>query len=596
VEGEGRMTPDAITRSWIKTAADEKAALLGHRFDGERGEFACAWMEKYLCLYEGEYAGEPMILLPCWREFFMRLYGWVRWSDEWKQWIRRFTHASFWGAKKNAKSPNCAAHNLYLLCGDGEKGQKVYQGAANGEQAKIAQMHAVNMVYQSPALMADCRVNKTTFHITHLPSKSTLTILSGDDSRGAKSKEGLNGSVSYDEMHVVNREMEERTSRAGISRKEPINAAFSTAGDDPSSVGCQRFQYGKQVNAGDRDDPFFLHVEYSAPEKLTEAEIDSNLEEYGRAANPAWNYIVKPSEFRADWNRSKGNPRDVARFKQYRLNLWVGSTNPWLDVAGWEKGKREFVLADLAHRDCYLGLDMSRTRDMTSAVLLFPMLEDGGVLRVWPLFWLPEKTAKDRDHLFPFKSWATGNALSLTSGDVVDYKVVEDEIVETVEAHALRVQGLYFDQHYAEEITQRLSDRLGCVRTAVAQSLMTLSPLAKELERRISTGLVHHANNAVLSWQVGHVEVWSDRNQNIRPVKPVSATGKSIDGIMALLDAMAGVVSQAGPSVYETRGLDSVGEAESEAKPVPVSTPSPSMATDRFGSWTPPDDPWGDDD
>ena len=44
-------------------------------------------------------------------------------------------------------------------------------------------------------------------------------------------------------------------------------------------------------------------------------------EEYGMMANPSWGSIVKPSEFRADWETCKGKPREVARFKQYRLNL-----------------------------------------------------------------------------------------------------------------------------------------------------------------------------------------------------------------------------------------------------------------------------------
>lgn len=401
-------------------------------------------------------------------------------------------------------------------------------------------------------------MNNSTLQIAHLPSASALSILTGDDSRGAKTKEGLNGSVSYDEMHVVNREMEERTSRAGISRKEPINAAFSTAGDDPSSVGFQRCEYGRQVNAGDRADLGFLHVEYTAPPNLSEAEIDARLDELGRMANPAWGQIVKPSEFREDWQRSKGNPREVARFKQYRLNVWVGSTNQWLDLGGWEAGRREFGPADLAGRECFLGLDLSRTRDMTAAALLFPWPEDGPeVVRAWPLFWLPADRAKALDHLFPYRSWAEAGALTLTPGGVVDYSAVENDIVATVQTYNLVVLGIYFDQHYAEELSQRLAGRLGCERVAVGQTLMTLSPLAKEFERRVASGLVHHPGNPVFTWQAGHVEVWQDRNQNVRPVKPAPASGKSIDGIAATLDAMAGVASRpdAGPVVYSSRPM-----------------------------------------
>jgi phage terminase large subunit-like protein len=454
---------DATTRKWISNVADEKAAAAGMRFDAERGAFACDWMERYCCLYEGERAGEPLVLYPAQREFFMRLFGWVRWSDEWGQWIRRFTHAAVWKAKKNGKSPEAAAYNLYLACGEGEPGQKVYMMAHDGGQARIAQMHAVNMVEQSPALAADCAVNKTTLQITHGPSRSVIMVVTGDNKRTADSKHGYNGSVTIDEMHVVNRQMMEAVGRAGISRKEPLQTSFSTAGTDPSSVGFERCQYGRQVNAGERDDPHFLHVEYAAPADMTPAEIDSRLDEFGRMANPAWGNLVKPSEFRADWNRSKSEPRKVAIFLQERLNVWVGSKARWLDQAGWERGRRKFTLADMRGRQCFLGLDLSRTRDMTAAPLLFPWDEDDPeAVRIWPQFWLPEKRAADLDHLYPFRSWSAAGHLTLTAGDVVDYARVEADIVAAVEEHGLIVGGVYFDPWNAEEITQRLADRLGC--------------------------------------------------------------------------------------------------------------------------------------
>lgn len=530
----------AETRAMVRNAADERAVKAGCRFDPERAAFTCDWIEGYCRLYEGDKAGEPLILLPCWRDFFERLYGWVRYSEEWGEWIRRFTHASFWGAKKNGKSPNCAANNLYLLCGDGEPGQKVYQAAKNGEQAKIAQMHAVMMTRQSPELFADCKINNTTLQITHLPTQSTLTILSGDDSRGAKAKEGLNGSVSYDEMHVVNREIEERTSRAGISRKEPINASFSTAGDDPSSVGYQRAKYGRQVNGGERDDIHFLHVEYMAPnDKPADSEIEKKLEVFGKAANPAWGTLVKPTEFRADWQRSKGNPREMARFKQYRLNLWVGSTNQWLDTSGWEKGGEDFTLADLAGRECYAALDLSRTRDMTAFVLVFPEDDD---VRLWPMFWLPEQTAMERDHLFPFRSWAAAGHLHLTPGGVVDYDRVKADIRAVVGDNGLTLLKWFFDPHYAEEITQRLAEGesigsesvpgIGGERVQFPQTIMHFTGPAKEFERRVSSGRVKHPKNPVMTWQVGHCEAKTDYNQNTRPVKPSPHSGKSVDGVV----------------------------------------------------------------
>ena len=555
-ETDARLRASADERAARPGAngADKSAARAGMGFSDPLAARVCDWIETNCYLYEGDRAGSPLSLYDSQRDFVTRLFGWVKWSEEYGAWIRRFRAASLWMPKKNGKSPLLAAIGLYLLCDDGEPGQKVYAAAKNGDQAKIGQRHAYAMVEQSPALSAVCKLNATTLSISHLPTRSMMLILTGDDSRGAKAKEGINGSVLIDECHVFDREMHERTSRAGISRREPLNLAVSTAGDDPSSYGYERWEYGRQVNAGDRADPHFLHAEYSAdsaaPGKpITDAEIDARLDEFGARANPAWGVIVKPSEFRADWMTCKGKPREAARFRQYRLNLWVGSTNQWLDTGGWDKGRRAFALDDLRGRPCVVGLDLSRTRDMTACVMLFPWDEDGPeCVRLWPLFWLPAKRAADLDHLFPYRSWAATGELKLTAGDVVDYAQVESDIVGTVRDYDLRVGGLYFDQWNAEEITQRLADALYCERHAVRQGYLTLSPLAKEFERRLIAGLMQHAGNGVMGWQVGHVEVKSDSNRNLMPVKPDSNTGKSIDGIMAALDAMAGIVSGAAGS------------------------------------------------
>jgi phage terminase large subunit-like protein len=598
---------DRETRKRIATAADERAARAGMRFDAERAAFACDWIGSNCCLYEGERAGELIELLPFQRDFFERLFGWVRWSDEWEGWIRRFTRASLWAAKKNGKSPLAAAYNLYMLCADGEQGQKVYMMAKNGSQAKIAQDHAINMVRQSPLLSCDrggdCKINNTTLAITHSPTRSVLSVVTGDDKRGADAKHGYNGSVTIDEMHVVSRTMIEAVGRAGLSRREPLQVSFSTAGSDPTSVGHERFAYGRQVNSGERLDPHFLHVEYCAPDDATDVEIDERLEEFGKMANPAWGAMIKPSQFRADWDSVKGNAREVAVFKMERLNLWVGSTNRWLSSAGWQKGARKFALADLAGRECFAALDLSRTRDLTAFVLLFPWPEGGPeCVRLWPMFWMPEDTARERDHLFPFKSWAAGGFIKLTPGGIVDYSVVKEDARAAITGNRLKVLKLRYDEKYANEITQALfeGERVGSEtapgvvggREVFDQNIMVFTAPSKEFERRVSAGLIQHPDNKVLTWQIGHCEVKTDVNQNIRPVKPAPHSGKSVDGVVCCVMATSNVMVPADAlSVYETRGIVQIGGEPRAGELAPekvVGTKSPV-------AWINPDDDDDDD-
>jgi phage terminase large subunit-like protein len=544
---------DADTKDWIIDASDERAAAAGMVMDLEAAAHHIDWVQNNCCFYEGETAGKPFELLAWEKAFYVRLFGWRMWDPEWKQWVRRFRKGALWAAKKNGKSPFLAATALTLLINDGEKGNKIYMAAMNGEQARIAQRHAFEMVRMSPALSDQCKLYANTLEIVHQASRSRQMVLAGNDSRGQKSKEGLNGSVLFDEMHVVDRGLEERVSRAGISRKQPLQLSMSTAGDDPSSIGKERYDHGKQVARGDRDDLRFLHVDYSVPEGTKESDIIANPTKYGQMANPSWGQIIKPSEFEADLKGSLGKPREMARFMQYRGNLWIGSTNRWLDLQAWEAcGTDDIGIPQLAGRECYMGLDMARRLDMAAAVFAFPWPELGedGVF-FWPMLWLPEGTAKSRDILYPLMTWARDGFLKLTPGDVLDYDRIKKDIREFVKS--VNLLEIFYDIHYANEITQQLVegesngdggmfvDGFNCPRTEFKQDIRYLTTPCVELERRIKYNKVRHPRNPVLDWQVGHVEVKTDPNQNIRPVKPDPNSGKSIDGILGMVMSLHGV-------------------------------------------------------
>jgi phage terminase large subunit-like protein len=453
---------ESATKDWIRGPADEMAAENGCRFEQERGQFVVDWIKKYCRLYEGDYAGEHLVLRDWQLDVTMRLFGWVRWSEKWNRWVRRFRQASVWVPKKNKKSPTLAAWGLYLLCGDGEQGQKVYLAAKDGRQAReIAGKHALEMLLQSPTLMSECKVNQNLMQITHLPSRSVMFPLSSSNSRTQEGKEGLNGSVLIDETHVVDREFVDRISRAGISRSEPLHIEVSTAGNNPDGYGRERFDTAVEIQDGKRRDDELLTAIYTAPQDLGDDDLDNDPERYGKMANPAWGHTIDREEFLSDYARSKTSLTKLLNFKMYRLNIWQRSANPWLKTGDWTKCKQEFSEADLIGRECFAGLDLSRTRDMSALVLIFP--NDDETMQVLPYFWMPEDEAKDNNHLANFLEWEKAGHLSLTPGNVVDYGYIRSAIRELAEKFVIK--EIAYDQHYAEELTQAIeqgvSDRHG---------------------------------------------------------------------------------------------------------------------------------------
>lgn len=538
---------DDVTRRWIRNRSDEIAVANGCVFDEERGEEVCRWIESYCNLYEG--VRRPMELRDWQREATMRMFGWVKWSDRLQRWIRRFTRACIFIAKKNAKTPTAAAWALYLTAGDGEPGNHVFFAAADGGQAGLAAKHAIRMVEASPELAEEMEINLTEKKITHLPSQSDAKPISSGDNKAAKAKQGLNGSVVIDETHVVTREFisESSLDRAGASRDEPMHIEVSTAGKDPDGYGRAQYDYGKAVEAGEVDDQSFFFLCYEAPQDLTDEELDADPVKWGRMANPTWGRIIQEEEYLADYNRSKRSVADLADFKTFRLNIWQQAASPWLRAGDWKACLRDFTEDDLAGMTCYAGLDLSKTRDMTALVLVFPMGD--GRYRLLPFFFLPESGVQRLATLFPqMLDWVKRGYLIQTPGDVIDYGFLKKKLAEL--AGRFSIGKLLFDPYNAEHITQEIEEELGIPRESFAQTIANFNPPTQDFERLVISGMMEHNGHPVMSWQIGHVQVKTDANANKRPVKPKPDDPKKIDGCVAAIMGLAEAVRNSGADWY----------------------------------------------
>lgn len=532
-------TVDAVTQSWIRNRSDELAVEAGCVFDEDRGREVCDWIESNLNLYEGELAGQPMTVAGWHREATMRLFGWVKYSERYKRWIRRFKRASVWVPKKRGKSPWLAGIGLYLMCADGEQGQKVYFAAKDGGQAReIAAKHALEMVLSSPFLSdpSVIDVNRSLMQLTHKPSRSILKPISSGDQAAAKAKEGLNGCILVDECHVVDRAFISRVSRAGISRSEPIFLEVSTAGKDPESYGKSQYDYGKRVEAGDVVDHEFFFLCYEAPQQLTDEDLAADPLKWGRMANPEMGGGFDEDEFLADYNRSKNSLPDLADFKTYRLNIWQQAASPWLRIDDWNACRADFTEEDMIGRECYTALDLAKTQDMTSLALVFPW--ENGRYRILVYFFMPEnglKRVADKTH--GMLDWAARKWIAVTPGDVTDYRFVKKVFAEKYEKFT--ISKLVYDPWNAEQLTQELADELGIDREKFSQSVSAFNEPTQDFERFVISREIEHNGNPVLSWQMGHATVKTDANANKKPIKPTPDDPKKIDGVIAGIMAFA---------------------------------------------------------
>lgn len=537
---------DNLSRRWIRNAADERAVANGCYFDERRGEHIVKFFETFLRLYEGEFAGQRFIPQDWQSDLLYRVFGWVRFSEHWGRAVRRFRKAATFVPKKNGKSPLGAGVGLYLLAGDGEQGQKVFSAAKDGQQARIMHTHAEKMIELSPSLRRHCKLNRSTGRIVFQPTSSTYSILSGDNIDG---QEGLNGSVIIDEIHVVDERLARVLEHMGASRAESLQFEISTAGNNPDGYGRKQYDYGHGVNDGKFPDDEFFFTSYEAPQDATDEQIETTPAIW-KDANPSWGRTINEEEFKAALTRAKRSLADWSVFKMYRLNIWSASANPWIKQDSWQGCFKLFTLDDLKGLPCWLGLDLSKTRDMTAAVLIF---QDGDEFYQLPFFWFPEDEAKARNHLAPYLQWAADGHLELTPGNVVDYRAILSRLVELHTVFGFR--SVAYDRTYAEELTANLEDETGIERIVFEQTWRNYADGCANYERLILAGDLHHDGNPILAWQAGHVQVKTDANQNKRPVKPPHNDHKKIDGIVAGIMGLSLALSQQVVSAYNERGM-----------------------------------------
>ena len=83
----------------------------------------------------------------------------------------------------------------------------------------------------------------------------------------------------------------------------------------------------------------------------------------------------------------------------------------------------------LEGRDCYAGLDLSSTGDITALVLMFPPRNMDEKYIVLPFFWVPEDTIPRRvkANSVPYDVWEKQGHILATEGNVINTAILEAE-------------------------------------------------------------------------------------------------------------------------------------------------------------------------
>ena len=537
MQDRGYAVPDCPPL--IKTP--EPREVPGARFDPSKVDLVIAAFRQ-LRHTKGRFAGQRFEPEP-WQVAYLLapVFGWVRRSVDSGRWVRIITEFYVDIPRKNGKTTTVSGIGIYLTAADGEHGAQVLAAATTKEQARFVFDPIRQLVNRSPGLKRHLRALQS--KITHAASGSYFQPIAnaGDAQHGAD----IHGAL-VDELHLhKDMALIEALSTGTGSREQPLVGYITTADagrrhtpyDQKRTLIEQLARgvlkrattYGVVFAASKTDDPFV---------ESTWRKANPN---YG--ISPTKRYMVEAAE------KAKDSPAELARFLRLHLGIRTKQETRYLDLDAWDVNAAMVDETRLKGRECFGGLDLGSTSDLTAAVWVFP---DGDAFDVVMRCWAPEDSLEELNQRTAdaATNWVKQGWLTLTPGNVTDYDFVEAQINR--DRDDFLVQELAFDRWNAQQLVNNLMNE-GAPMITMGQGFASMSAPTKDLQRLLKVGarvdehgvpikpLIRHGGNPLLRWMVDNFAVAMDPAGNVKPDK--ANAGDKIDGVVALIMALARAVA-----------------------------------------------------
>jgi phage terminase large subunit-like protein len=270
---------------------------------------------------------------------------------------------------------------------------------------------------------------------------------------------------------------------------------------------------------------------YAAPEDADVWNPDTWL-----LANPAIGDFRSREDVERQAAQARLVPSKEATFRNLILNQRIASVSRFIHRAEWDACAGVVDLASLAGRDCYGGLDLGATRDLTAFVMVFPCAD--GSFDVIPHFFMPadniaERSSEDR---VPYDLWAKQGLITLIPGATIDPGFIADAIAEASRTYNL--VSLAYDRWRIEDLRRELGFA-GVMLPLVphGQGFKDFAPAVDLLERCVAERLLRHGGHAVLKMCAANAVITRNPAGD-RKLDKEKAPGR-IDGLVALAMALS---------------------------------------------------------
>lgn len=409
--------------------------------------------------------------------------------------------------------------------GDGELGAEIYLCATTKDQATFIFKETAAMIEASPVLEKRFTVVRSTKAIDTKDRRSWIKAIASE----ANSAEGINAhGMVLDEMHAwTDTEFYGSIKFAGSGRQQPLTFIISTAGADIHSIGGVEYEYAKGIISGNNDDIAVWPLIFEA-----DPSDDPSSPETWRKANPSLGYTVSMEAFEKDYKecKTKGG-KDWNDFRRYRLNIWGGAEAPYLNIAAWDSGIRDFQEEDMRGQECYAGLDISSKEDLTSLCLCFPV-EDG--YRFLWRHWVPEDKIKEKLERSDksYFNWVQRGDLFKVPGARIEQELIIQQIKDDFRDFDIRGFAVesWNAQGVLDELTKLIEEPI-----EVTPSYRHYSEPTKEFKAHVEAGQIYHKGSPLIRWMMENLHIKENNFLDVMPMKKDRKRKYKIDGCISAI-------------------------------------------------------------
>lgn len=453
-----------------------------------------------------------------WQQFIIaNIVGWY-WKDGN---TRRFTSSYIEVSRKNGKTALAAALCLYYLIADGEDGAEVDLAANSKEQAKIAFEFCSSFSKQLDPKGKYLKPYRD--NVQFALNNSKLKVFAADDSK----LDGFNASFGLiDEYHAAKNSKVRDVIKSSMGmRNNPHLCTITTAGFD-KTLPCYKLRSTsiEILNKLKTDDSMFIAI-YSLDDKDDWTDKDNWVK-----CTPNLNVTVTSKYIKEQVQSAINNPSEEVGVKTKTLNLWCDVADVWLPESYIVKTSKDIHLEDFRDCECYIGVDLSATSDLTAVSYL---IEKDNIYYFKTDYYLPESALVDKPDRETYKLWKQQGLITITTGNVTDYDYITNDIVAA--SNILNIQKIGYDKWNATQWAIHATE-IGLPLEEYPQTMGNFNRPTKELERLILSGNTVIDNNEITRWCFRNVELKSDYNGNVKPNKGIKS--KKIDGVIAIIQAL----------------------------------------------------------